>query len=139
MSNESHIPNPYVPPKVVQAETSNDVQAISLALGRIPLLLSGCVYLALAAVACLVPYFFEFDDDEADAKILFIAIGVISAALGFAIVVLAFVMGLRSAVIYYMMFALTILYLPSAFFPFGIPLLIFLLRKEVRLYYGAGF
>ncbi|MCH2174655.1 MAG: hypothetical protein MK193_02885 [Lentisphaeria bacterium] len=115
---------------------------------QIPLILSGLVYFLLAI------FFFTFptlvnhlDNDHASGTeanesgqlFLFIFIGVFSLILGFIPIVFSFFVRKPKPIIFYLSIAATALYIPSAYIIFGIPMLLFLLKKEVREYYQVTF
>lgn len=138
MHDDSNALNKYASPRIEGVEKSPEVESISYALAQIPLILSGLVYLAIAVGAAIIPQYID-TDREPSVPIMLLALAIFSGLLGIAAIVLAFLLPLRSPVIYFTVFAVTVLYLPSAFFVFGIPMLIFLLRTEVRQFYGVKF
>ncbi len=106
---------------------------------RIPLIISGLLYfgLAYAVVAFLGKLSPPGEPPMPDSIITVLAL--FSAALGLGAILLGMIFHVRSKVIYYIMFGVTVLYVPSAYIFLGIPMLVFLIRKDSRTYYDAGF
>jgi hypothetical protein len=106
---------------------------------QIPLVLSALVYFGIAVLV----YMFLGKLRDADGFPFPMPIVIVVAGfcilLGLAVVVLAAVVQKKSKAVYITCAVVTALYLPSAHFIFGIPMLVFLLKKEAREYYQIGF
>ncbi|NEQ48634.1 MAG: hypothetical protein F6K11_00665 [Leptolyngbya sp. SIO3F4] len=113
-------------------------QKIPFALMRIPLILSGLVYLGLGAIFLALPMFEAFLKEAELPGFFFYGFGIFSVLLGIATIFFACIVHKPNKVIYIVAFVITVLYVPSAYILFGIPMLIFLLRKDVRNYYGIN-
>ncbi len=113
-------------------------QNIPFSLMRIPLILSGLIYLAIG-VGCFALTLFE---DVLTASELpaffFYGFGIFAGLLGLATIILACIVHKPSKAIYITSLIITVLYIPSAYIFFGIPMVIFLVRKDVREYYGIN-
>ena len=104
---------------------------------RIPLILSGLVYVALGILMAALPSL--IGDQGEFPPAIFYALGVFTVLLGVAVIFFAGIVHKPSPTYYIIAFVITVMYLPSLFLPFGIPMLIFLLRKEVREHYKINF
>ena len=113
-------------------------QKIPFLLVRIPLILSGLVYLGLGAVFFVLPMFEAVLSAAELPAIFFYVFGFFSILLGIAAILFACIVHKPSKAIYIIALILTVLYIPSAYIFFGIPMLIFLIRKDVREYYGIN-
>ena len=114
----------------------SSTQLPSFLLVQLPLVLSGLVYWCLAAVCLLVP----LDGVEPEMRVLIRYGGsIICGVLGIGALVVAAIARVKSSFVYIILFVITIAYVPSAFLPLGVPMLIFIIRKESREYYGVGF
>jgi len=104
---------------------------------RLPLIISGLLYYG---VAWLVYWLFAtvigFDDPEALPREFVVVLVALSIGLGTAAIGFACIVHLKSKPIYLIAVIITVLYLPSAYIFLGIPMLLFLLRKDTRDYYG---
>ncbi|MBX2863206.1 MAG: hypothetical protein KTR27_06590 [Leptolyngbyaceae cyanobacterium MAG.088] len=110
-------------------------QKIPFALMRIPLILSGLIYLGLGAIFFALPMVEVVLDEAELPAFFFYSFGFLSVLLGSATIFFACIVHKPSKAIYITALVITILYVPSAYILFGIPMLIFLLRKDVREYY----
>ena len=105
------------------------------ALMRIPLILSGLIYLGLGAIFFALPMFQAVLDEAELPSFFFYSFGIFSALLGIATIFFACIVHKPNKAIYIIALVITVLYIPSAYIFFGIPMLIFLIRKDVREYY----
>ncbi|MCA9061035.1 MAG: hypothetical protein KDA85_21130 [Planctomycetaceae bacterium] len=103
---------------------------------QIPLVLSGLTYLAVAVLLAMLPSLGAFEQDPEFPSVILLAIGLFSGVLGIAAIVLAIFVPRQHKGIYITCLVITVMYVPSIYFLFGIPMLIFLLRKDSRAYYG---
>lgn len=110
---------------------------ISFLMLQIPLGLSGLLYFGIAALAVFVTTLDEFDQGEDINRTILLALGLMSAMFGMAAIGLACVCHRPAKWVYYTCFVVTVLYLPSAFLLLGIPMLIFLLKRDVQDHYGV--
>lgn len=113
-------------------------QNIPFSLMRIPLILSGLIYLALGA-GCFALATFDAVLAEAELPAFFFyGFGIFCVLLGLATITLACIVHKPNKAIYIVSLIITVLYIPSAYIFFGIPMVIFLARKDVREYYGIN-
>ena len=97
---------------------------------RLPLLISGIIYFALG---WFVPSLDAFKAQPA-LSVQFQALAVI---MGLTATGMASFCHIQKPVVFWALFVTTLLYVPSAFFFLGIPMLVFLLKKDVQDYYGV--
>ena len=113
-------------------------QTIPFSLVRIPLVLSGLIYLALGVIFCALPMFQLATDIAELPGVVFYIFGILSILLGIAAIFFACIIHRPHKAIYIIALVMTVLFIPSAYIFFGIPMLIFLIRKDVREYYGVN-
>ncbi len=102
----------------------------SLFMLRLPLFLSGLIYFALG---WFVPSL-EMFKAQPGVAMQFRALALL---FGFMATGLACFCHLQKPLVFWILFVTTLLYVPSAFCFLGIPMLVFLLRKDVQDYYGV--
>ncbi|NEZ56864.1 hypothetical protein [Adonisia turfae] len=113
-------------------------QKIPFSLIRIPLILSGLLYLGLGVAFCVLSRFEAVLNAAELPAVFFYGFGLFSILLGIAATLFACIVHKPNKAIYIVALVLTVLYIPSAYIFFGIPMLIFLIRKDVRDYYGIN-
>ncbi|MBT9315965.1 hypothetical protein [Leptothoe spongobia] len=111
---------------------------IPFSLMRIPLILSGLVYLGLGAGCFALPMFESALREAELPAVFFYGFGIFCVLLGLATIIFACILHKPNKAIYIIALIITILYIPSAYIFFGIPMVIFLLRQDVRNYYGIN-
>ena len=106
----------------------------SFGMMRIPLIISGLFYFGFAGLMYAFRDFFS-SDSELPAG-FYVGLALFCFALGAATIIFAFLIHKKSKVVYVIAFIITVMYIPSLFVFFGVPMLLFLLKKDVRVYYG---
>lgn len=97
---------------------------------RVPLVLSGIIYLTIAWIVPSLELFEYAETLELQFQAFAVVLGVAAIALGCTC-------HIQHSVVFWILFVTTLMYVPSVFFFLGIPMLVFLLRKEVQDYYGV--